>query len=184
MVQATWFASLFLELHSPDVSTYLRLEQGNGYICKRMQHSYSPFRNSSLAISGTDANLPDKPALPPYPTKKTAPLRVPFSLTTYAITPRFRAAQPKPTQSSGLLSPKARQPYWTSLATAVPNALRFPHSTRLGEYSILPVSECQAGPHPYAVTDRRLWGWRSKIGRRYISTVKIKNHVKFFYGIF
>lgn len=28
---ATWFASLFLELHSPDISMYLRLGQGNSY---------------------------------------------------------------------------------------------------------------------------------------------------------
>lgn len=28
---ASWFANLFMELHSPDISLYLRLEQGNGY---------------------------------------------------------------------------------------------------------------------------------------------------------
>ena len=28
---AIWFTSLLLEIHSPDVGPYLRLEQGNGY---------------------------------------------------------------------------------------------------------------------------------------------------------
>lgn len=42
---ASWFASLFLELHSPDVSTYLRLEQGNGYYLQ----AYAAF---VLAVSG------------------------------------------------------------------------------------------------------------------------------------
>lgn len=28
---AIWFSGLFLEIHSPDVGPYLRLEQGNGY---------------------------------------------------------------------------------------------------------------------------------------------------------
>lgn len=42
---ASWFASLFLELHSPDVSLYLRLEQGNGYYLQ----AYAAF---VLAASG------------------------------------------------------------------------------------------------------------------------------------
>jgi hypothetical protein len=42
---AIWFASLFLELHSPDISLYLRLEQGNGYY----RQAYAAF---VLAVSG------------------------------------------------------------------------------------------------------------------------------------
>ena len=42
---AIWFASLFLELHSPDISLYLRLEQGNGYYLQ----AYAAF---VLAVSG------------------------------------------------------------------------------------------------------------------------------------
>jgi len=42
---AIWFASLFLEIHSPDVGPYLRLEQGKGYYLQ----AYAAF---ALAISG------------------------------------------------------------------------------------------------------------------------------------
>lgn len=42
---ATWFASVFLELHSPDISLHLRLEQGNGYYLQ----AYAAF---VLAVSG------------------------------------------------------------------------------------------------------------------------------------
>lgn len=42
---AIWFASLLLELHSPDLSLYLRLEQGNGYYLQ----AYAAF---ALALSG------------------------------------------------------------------------------------------------------------------------------------
>ena len=36
---AIWFLSLFLEIHSPDVSPYLRLEQDIGYFI----HAYAAF---------------------------------------------------------------------------------------------------------------------------------------------
>lgn len=42
---AIWFASLLLELHSPDVSLYLRLDQGNGYYLQ----AYGAF---ALAVAG------------------------------------------------------------------------------------------------------------------------------------
>lgn len=42
---AIWFTSLFLEIHSPDVGPYLRLEQGDGYYLQ----AYAAF---ALALSG------------------------------------------------------------------------------------------------------------------------------------
>lgn len=42
---AIWFTSLFLEIHSPDVGPYLRLEQGNGYYLQ----AYASF---ALTVSG------------------------------------------------------------------------------------------------------------------------------------
>jgi len=42
---AIWFTSLFLELHSPDVSLYLRFEHGNGFYLQ----AYAAF---GLAVSG------------------------------------------------------------------------------------------------------------------------------------
>ena len=65
---------------------------------------------------------------------------MPPSLTTYAITRRRRAARPKPAQSAGLPSPAARQPYWPSLAAAVPDALPLPILRLLAS-----AMECQTG---------------------------------------
>lgn len=45
---AIWFTSLFLEIHSPDVGPFLRLEQGNGYYLQ----AYAAF---VLAVSGLGA---------------------------------------------------------------------------------------------------------------------------------
>ena len=45
---AIWFASLFLEIHSPDVGPYLRLEQGEGYYVQ----AYAAF---VLAVFGLGA---------------------------------------------------------------------------------------------------------------------------------
>lgn len=42
---AIWFTSLFLEIHSPDVGPYLRLEQGDNYYLQ----AYAAF---GVAVSG------------------------------------------------------------------------------------------------------------------------------------
>ena len=64
---------------------------------------------------------------------------MPFSLTTYAITRRRYAAQPKAVQSADLPSPAAPQPYWPSLAAAVPDALPLPTLPSLCERGVLDV---------------------------------------------
>lgn len=43
-----WFANLFLEMHSPDVGPYLRLEQGSGYYLQA-------YAAGALAVSGLAA---------------------------------------------------------------------------------------------------------------------------------
>jgi len=83
----SWFASLFLELRSPDISLYLRLEQGNGYYLQACTRRLRTGRRTSLAQTQVFLT---RGVMNPSGKKKR-----PSSQTTYAITRGRYAAQPK-----------------------------------------------------------------------------------------